>query len=214
MYHTALVYILQQETMKAFGKIAVLFSLASAAEAWTPAPPTDPARATKSAVTKIDNASPVTVGKNAYLNRRNFVATSIAGAVLAGTSLESALAAPANGLSLVAPDAVKGKVVVITGGTTGIGLESGKALAKGGATVVLTARTDQKGAKAVGAVQNYLQTLGLKNDKVTYVQLDLDNLDNVKTFPQRFEQKLGSNTKIDVLMNNAGASRFINLLKW
>lgn len=86
---------------------------------------------------------------------------------------------------------------------TGIGLESAKALAKGGATVVLTGRTEKKGAKAVETVQEYLREEGVQNDKVYTVQLDLDDLENVKSFPQRFQSKMGD-AKIDVLMNNAG----------
>jgi NAD(P)-dependent dehydrogenase (short-subunit alcohol dehydrogenase family) len=88
-------------------------------------------------------------------------------------------------------------------GNTGIGLESAKALAKGGATVVMTARTDQKGIKALETVQEYLKQEGIQNDKVYTVQLDLDDLENVKTFTQRFKDKMGD-AKIDVLMNNAG----------
>jgi NAD(P)-dependent dehydrogenase (short-subunit alcohol dehydrogenase family) len=141
----------------------------------------------------------------AVSSRRNFVATSIAGAVLAGTSfLAEPAAAATNGLTLVQPNTLNDKVFVITGATTGIGLESAKALAKGGATVVLTARTEKKGAKAIETVQEYLQEGGLQNNKIYTVQLDLDDLDNVKTFPTRYQQKLGAGTKIDVLMNNAG----------
>jgi hypothetical protein len=51
------------------------------------------------------------------VSRRNFVSTSIVGAVLAGASLD-ANATP-SGLSLVAPESIKDKVVVITGATTG-----------------------------------------------------------------------------------------------
>jgi len=135
------------------------------------------------------------------LSRRNFVAASITSAILAGAS-EQTLAAP-SGLSLVEPNSLEGKVIVITGASTGIGLESGKALAKGGATVVLTARTNEKGTKAVEAVQNYLREQGIRNNKVYTVQLDLDDLENVKAFPARYQEVL-ADTKIDVLMNNAG----------
>lgn len=136
------------------------------------------------------------------LSRRDYVAASLAGTVLAGKTLETSAATPV-GKDLVKPGSLKDKVIVITGGTTGLGLESGKALAKGGATVVLTARTEQKGAKAVEAVQNFLIEQGIQNNKIYSVQLDLDDLKNVKSFDKRFQEKLG-NLKIDVLMNNAG----------
>jgi len=77
-------------------------------------------------------------------------------------------------------------------------------LAKGGATVVLTGRTAQKGAAAVQKVQDFLATESVQNNNVYTVQLDLDDLDDVKSFPKRFHEKLGPDAKIDVLMNNAG----------
>jgi len=110
----------------------------------------------------------------------------------------------------VAPNSLLGKVIVITGATTGIGLESAKALAQGGATVVMTTRTAAKGPAALDTVQSYLQSQGLQNSRVYTVQLDLDNLANVKSFPQRLQSTLAANSddttmpKIDVLMNNAG----------
>ena len=148
----------------------------------------------------------------ALSSRRNFFSTSMAGcavAVAAGvattiTSFPEEADAATNGLALVKPNTLQDKVYVITGATTGIGLESAKALAKGGATVVLTARTTQKGIKAVETVQNYLKDEDVTNNKIYTVQLDLDDLDNVKTFPKRFQSTMGDNIKIDVLLNNAG----------
>jgi len=50
-----------------------------------------------------------------------------------------------------------GKIVVITGGNTGLGLESMKRLAKAGATVVFTSRDELKGNKALDEVNQYLK---------------------------------------------------------
>merc|ERR1719162_2596431 len=166
-------------------RYAILFSLTVArSKAWAPL------------------LTPTTTATTESTSRRNFVASSIAGTVLMGTSFE-AKARSTNSLSLVSPNSLDGKVFVITGASTGIGLESGKALAKGGATLVLTARSDKKGQAAVDTVQKYLREEGVQNDKVYFAQLDLDNLDNVKSFPERYRQRMGD-TKIDVLMNNAG----------
>lgn len=77
-------------------------------------------------------------------------------------------------------------------------------LAKGGATVVITGRTPQKGSSAVDKVKEYLMAENIENKNIYTVQLDLDNLDNVKGFPKRLQESLGDNVKIDVLMNNAG----------
>jgi NAD(P)-dependent dehydrogenase (short-subunit alcohol dehydrogenase family) len=107
--------------------------------------------------------------------------------------------------SLVVPGSLTGQVMVITGGSTGLGLESAKDLAQGGATVVLTARTDQKGQAAVETIQTALSAKGITNPNVYYVTLDLDRLDNIATFRDRFDKVLPlPATKIDVLMNNAG----------
>jgi NAD(P)-dependent dehydrogenase (short-subunit alcohol dehydrogenase family) len=144
-----------------------------------------------------------------WSTRRNFfcaVAVSNSVALLTTTTAEDhALAAPMpNVVDIVQPNSLNGEVIVITGGTTGLGLESAKALAKGGANVIITARTDAKGIAAVEAIQTFLHDQGIRNDKVSYLQLDLDDLENVKTFPQRFVSKYGDSQRIDVLMNNAG----------
>ncbi|CAB9531776.1 Dehydrogenase/reductase SDR family member on chromosome X homolog [Seminavis robusta] len=171
----------------------VSLSLTQPCEAWAP--------------TSVESSSASSAGTKDGLSRRNFMATSVAGAVLAGTSLTvqpAPAAAATTGLDLVQPNTLNGKVVVITGASTGLGLESAKALAKGGATVVLTARSEKKGATATDVVKQYLQAEGVQNDKLYTVLLDLDDLANVKSFPARFEKALGEGTKIDVLMNNAG----------
>jgi NAD(P)-dependent dehydrogenase (short-subunit alcohol dehydrogenase family) len=70
----------------------------------------------------------------------------------------------------------------------------------------LTSRSIAKGNKAVEAVQEYLSSRGIVNDKVFCVPLDLDDLENVKTFRSRLEASpaLASSNKINVLMANAG----------
>jgi len=97
-----------------------------------------------------------------------------------------------------APASLKGKTVVITGGNTGLGKESALRLAKAGATVVLTARSEEKGRKALADVK-----AASGNEDVHFLQLDLADLENVKSFKQRFT-KAPYGGKIDVLMNNAG----------
>jgi NADPH:quinone reductase-like Zn-dependent oxidoreductase len=47
------------------------------------------------------------------------------------------------------PGSLHGKTIVITGGTTGLGLESAKRLAIGGAEIVITSRSNAKGQAAV-----------------------------------------------------------------
>jgi NAD(P)-dependent dehydrogenase (short-subunit alcohol dehydrogenase family) len=75
-----------------------------------------------------------------------------------------------------------GQTVVITGGTTGLGLETATALASAGAHVVITARSEDK-ARAAGPFD--------------HVVLDLADLDSVRAGASQ----LGH---VDVLVNNAG----------
>lgn len=109
-----------------------------------------------------------------------------------------------------APGSMNGKVVVITGGSTGLGLESAKRLGAAGATVVLTSRNLSKGETAVKDVKEYLVSKGVQDSSKIYsLVLDLDDLENVKSFPTAYKELgLGS---IDVLLNNAGVMAIPNL---
>lgn len=100
-------------------------------------------------------------------------------------------------------DSLTDQVILITGGSTGLGLESAKRLAAAGATIVLTSRTSSKGETAVQSVQDYLTgKKGMSEGKIYNLVLDLDDLSSVKAFPELF--KTLSLGPIDVLLNNAG----------
>ena len=101
------------------------------------------------------------------------------------------------------PGSLLGQVHVITGSSTGLGLEASKRLAAAGAAVVLTTRTAAKAERAKSEVLEYLQERSITNPEIYVVTLDLDDLASVKSFPDRYSHVLGSR-KIDVLMNNAG----------
>lgn len=137
-------------------------------------------------------------------SRRGFFAGSGGVATTIATVLvvPPAHAAP-TASSLVDPASLTGQVMVVTGGTTGLGLESAKDLAKGGATVVLTARTESKGQTAIATIKDALKQEGIDNPNVYYVTLDLDKLENVASFVDRFK-KVVPESKIDVVLNNAG----------
>ena len=109
------------------------------------------------------------------------------------------------------PHSMDGKLVVITGGNAGLGLESAKRLADAGATVVFTSRDESKGQKALEEINQYLRdkaaatpSVETQVGKAVMVTLDLCDLDNVKTFKDRLVNIIGKDRKIDVLMNNAG----------
>mmetsp|Transcript_32821 Transcript_32821/g.55940 ORF Transcript_32821/g.55940 Transcript_32821/m.55940 type:complete len:408 (+) Transcript_32821:55-1278(+) len=149
------------------------------------------------------------------IDRRDFFISSAAKAVsisaLVATNIDVAnAAAPSAQYSkLYQPDphSMDGKIVVLTGGNAGLGLESTKRLAKAGATVVFTSRDQVKGNKALDEVNEYLKEGNTDESfvgKAIVVTLDLCDLDNVKSFKNRLEAAIGKDSKIDVLMNNAG----------
>ena len=99
-----------------------------------------------------------------------------------------------------ATGSLEGQTIVVTGGTTGLGLESVQRLAMGGASVIFTARTDAKGQAALSKVQDYLSERGVQNDRISYKVIDFDDLQQVKAVPTSWKDV----EKIDVLLNNAG----------
>ena len=83
-----------------------------------------------------------------------------------------------------------GKLAVVTGGYSGVGLETVRALVDAGASVVVPARrVDHARAELDGI------------DRVEIDELHLDDLDSVRGFAERF---LASDRKLDLLVNNAG----------
>ena len=94
------------------------------------------------------------------------------------------------------------ETVLITGGSSGLGLETAKRLAAAGSTIVLTSRTEDKGNIAVQSVKYYLIGKGVDTSKIYSLVLDLDSLDNVKQFSTAYKS-LGLGD-ISILINNAG----------
>ena len=93
-------------------------------------------------------------------------------------------------------DDMKGRVVLITGATSGIGKATAVALAKMGATIVFTARDIEK-AKSVRA--EIVEASG--NDSVEFFECDLSSMISVRDFCVRFKEK---HDRLHVLINNAG----------
>lgn len=93
------------------------------------------------------------------------------------------------------PD-LSGKVIIATGGNSGLGYESVKAFAEKGAEVILASRSIEKGEAAKTDILN-----GNPTGKIVVMQLDLMDLASVKKFASDFKSKY---KKLDVLLNNAG----------
>jgi NAD(P)-dependent dehydrogenase (short-subunit alcohol dehydrogenase family) len=90
---------------------------------------------------------------------------------------------------------VAGKTVVITGGNSGIGLETAVALASAGARVVITARNPGRGT----AAQHEIESRSGQHCEV--MALDLASFASVRTFADTFARR---HDRLDVLILNAG----------
>jgi NAD(P)-dependent dehydrogenase (short-subunit alcohol dehydrogenase family) len=83
-----------------------------------------------------------------------------------------------------------GKVAIITGGHSGIGLETTKALSDAGAKVIVGARDMAKARKTLSEIKN-----------VDAFELDLSEPSSVEAFAERYRKSFKT---LDILINNAG----------
>jgi NAD(P)-dependent dehydrogenase (short-subunit alcohol dehydrogenase family) len=89
-----------------------------------------------------------------------------------------------------------GRVAVVTGSNTGLGLETAKALTARGAHVVLAVRNLDKGKAAATAI-----TAATPGADVALQELDLSSLESVRTAAAELRSQ---HDHIDLLINNAG----------
>src|SRR6202051_5117467 len=92
---------------------------------------------------------------------------------------------------------LQGKVAVITGGTTGIGLATAKLFVKEGAYVFITGRRQKEPDEAVKVIGR----------NVTGVQGDIAKLADL----DRLYEIVASKGKIDIVFANAGVAEFAPL---
>jgi NADP-dependent 3-hydroxy acid dehydrogenase YdfG len=89
---------------------------------------------------------------------------------------------------------IKGKVVVITGASSGLGEATARLLSAEGASVVL-------GARRVDRIQALADELNAKGGKALAIATDVTHVEQVKKLVDSAVQKFG---RIDVMINNAG----------
>jgi NAD(P)-dependent dehydrogenase (short-subunit alcohol dehydrogenase family) len=85
---------------------------------------------------------------------------------------------------------LSGKLAVVTGGYSGVGIETTRAFVDAGASVVVPARRPDYAREQLAGIDN-----------VEVGELQLDDLDSVGAFAEGF---LDSDRKLDLLINNAG----------
>jgi NAD(P)-dependent dehydrogenase (short-subunit alcohol dehydrogenase family) len=89
-----------------------------------------------------------------------------------------------------------GRIAVITGANSGLGLVTARELARAGARVLMACRNLDKGHEAVEAIRSEVPQAQLQVD-----QLDLASLAAVRSFADRFTE---THDGLDLLINNAG----------
>jgi NAD(P)-dependent dehydrogenase (short-subunit alcohol dehydrogenase family) len=92
---------------------------------------------------------------------------------------------------------INGKVILITGGTDGIGKEAARQLAIMGATIVVVGRSRSKTKRIVDEI---ISMSG--NDRVAYLLADLSSQSEIRKLAQDFRKRFN---RLDVLVNNAGS---------
>ena len=89
-----------------------------------------------------------------------------------------------------------GRIAVVTGANSGLGLVTARELARHGAHVVMACRNLDKGRAAQAEV-----AAAASGPKPELETLDLASLSSVRSFAERFEQ---GHEHLDLLINNAG----------
>ncbi|MCM3630579.1 SDR family oxidoreductase [Paenibacillus glycanilyticus] len=86
------------------------------------------------------------------------------------------------------------KIVLITGGNKGIGLETARQLGKLGFTILLGSRDEASGREATA-------TLTAENIHAKAITLDITDLNTIQSTVEQIDDQYGA---LDVLINNAG----------
>ena len=89
---------------------------------------------------------------------------------------------------------MSGKVVMVTGGTSGIGYDSEVRLAKEGATVIVTGRNEQRGIDIVHEIRSM-------NCAADFCPMDLKDEESISSVVSLVKTKYN---RLDALFNNAG----------
>lgn len=92
---------------------------------------------------------------------------------------------------ILADAELAGKTAIVTGGYSGIGLETVRALANKGASVIVPVRTEAKAREALAPLSGDIKTL----------PMDLADLNSVRQFAAAINDE---HDRLDLLINNAG----------
>ncbi len=89
-----------------------------------------------------------------------------------------------------------GRIAIVTGANSGIGLETARALAHAGGTVIMACRNPEKAEAALADIKS-----SCPDGDVRVMQLDLSSLVSINQFVENFKKQFDH---LDLLINNAG----------
>jgi len=122
--------------------------------------------------------------------------------LVAGVALAAAVTAEAANREPPKPDwstndmpSQQGRIVLVTGGTSGMGYEDALALSRAGAEVIIAARNAERGRETIERIREQVPEA-----RVQFEPVDLANLASVRDLAERLEGRL---SRLDVLINNA-----------
>lgn len=96
----------------------------------------------------------------------------------------------------------KGKVVLVSGASSGLGAQMAKGYAKQGATLIITARRIEKLESVANEIRNY-------GVECYPIKCDVTDVESVENMTQEVKTKVG---KVDVLVNCAGSAKNAGVL--
>lgn len=99
---------------------------------------------------------------------------------------------------------VKGKVALVTGGSSGLGFNVAARLLQGGANVVLASFDEREKADALGVLSNS----GFGEDRVRFFKADVTNEDDLKNLIKFIDETFGS---LDILVTCAAVWSYAHI---
>ena len=94
---------------------------------------------------------------------------------------------------------LKGKIAIVTGANSGMGMATAQALSDKGATVIMLCRSEERGRRAIALLTEE------KDRKLDLMICDLGDFSSIRSFARNVKERY---PQVDILVNNAG---FISL---